>query len=344
MKTYYSRKQLEHNAAGEFNRGAFVQAFERPDRALSVLAAVEAAHFGAIEAPTEFSLDPILRIHDAAFVKFLQTAYAEWKAMDRPGDALPMMWNARVFREDKIPESLDGRLGYYSFDISSAIAAGTWDAVKAAADVALAGAVDISSGREKVAFSLCRPPGHHAASDCYGGYCYLNNAAIAAQYCRDHGANRVAILDVDFHHGNGTQQIFYSRSDVLFASLHGDPKTEYPYFLGYADEKGKGEGEGFNHNYPLPRGTDWDAWNAALTAASKVVDTYKPDALIVSLGVDTYKNDPISSFKLDTQHYALMGQAIAKLGKPTLFVMEGGYAIGELGTNAVNVLKGFENA
>jgi len=176
----------------------------------------------------------------------------------------------------------------------------------------------------------------------YGGYCFLNNAAIAAQAALDGGAGRVAILDVDFHHGNGTQEIFYRRRDVLFLSLHGDPLDAFPYYLGGANETGEGEGEGFNVNYPLPPGTPYKAWGAALDDACRRIADYAPDLLIVSLGVDTFKDDPISFFKLESDDFTRYGARIARLGLPTLFVMEGGYAVAEIGINTVNVLTGFE--
>ncbi len=177
-----------------------------------------------------------------------------------------------------------------------------------------------------------------------GGYCYLNNAAIAAQAFLDQGRKKVAILDVDYRHGNGTQSIFYERSDVLFTSIHGHPEAEFPFFLGYADELGEGAGEGFNFNYPLAAGSAWDRWSAALELACTEIEGYDADVLVISLGVDTFKNDPISQFKLDSPDYLRMGERIARLGKPTLFVMEGGYAVEEIGINAVNVLEGFESA
>ena len=175
-----------------------------------------------------------------------------------------------------------------------------------------------------------------------GGYCYINNAAVAAQWFRDQGAARVAILDVDYHHGNGTQEIFYARPDVLVVNLHGDPMTEYPFFLGHADEKGAGAGEGFNHNYPMPFGTAWERWSAALEDGCAKVAAYAPDVLVVSLGVDTFEKDPISQFKLKSEDYPKIGRRVAALGLPTLFVMEGGYAVDEIGINAVGVLTGFE--
>ncbi|HWV10926.1 MAG TPA: histone deacetylase family protein, partial [Pseudomonas sp.] len=199
---------------------------------------------------------------------------------------------------------------------------------------------EIANGAHS-AFALCRPPGHHAAGDVMGGYCYLNNAAIAAQAFIDQGRRKVAILDVDYHHGNGTQSIFYTRSDVLFTSIHGDPAEEFPFFLGYADELGEGAGEGCNFNYPLPMGSDWDAWSAALEQACQRIGEHGAEVVVVSLGVDTYMEDPISQFKLDSPDYLTMGRRIAALGLPTLFVMEGGYAVEAIGVNAVNVLEGF---
>ena len=177
----------------------------------------------------------------------------------------------------------------------------------------------------------------------FGGYCFLNNAAIAAQYLRDQGAQRAAILDIDFHHGNGTQDIFYDRDDVLFCSLHGEPQQAFPYFLGYADETGSGQGLGYNLNYPMPRDTSFIQWQQSLTAALAKIDAFAPEYLILSLGVDTFENDPISFFKLTTADYFTTGAMIAELQIPTLFVMEGGYDIDEVGINVVEVLKGFES-
>ena len=171
-----------------------------------------------------------------------------------------------------------------------------------------------------------------------------NNAAIAAQTFRESGAAKVAILDVDYHHGNGTQTIFYDRPDVLFCSLHGHPSQEFPFFLGYEDETGEGAGEGFNVNYPLHWGSGWDTWSEALDDACRRIGAYGPDALVTSLGVDTFRDDPIAQFTLDSPNYLEIGQKIAALGRPTLFVMEGGYAVEEIGINAVNMLMGFEEA
>ena len=241
------------------------------------------------------------------------------------------------------PNSITGKLGYYAMAGETSISHGTWEAAHAAADVALTGASQIKAGA-RAAFALCRPPGHHAARDLYGGYCFLNNAAIAAQYLRDTGAARVAILDVDFHHGNGTQDIFYDRPDVLYISLHGDPAEAFPYFSGFADETGTGVGAGFTLNLPLPPGTEFGAWQDALRAALLRIENFRADALVVSLGVDTFAEDPISFFRLQSADFSTYGRMIGACALPTLFVLEGGYAVGEIGVNVVNVLTGFEDA
>ena len=194
---------------------------------------------------------------------------------------------------------------------------------------------------ERSAFALCRPPGHHAGRSVYGGYCYLNNAALAAQALRDAGCARVAIVDIDYHHGNGTQDIFWTRGDVYFASIHGSPETEYPYFLGYDDETGEGDGAGCTRNLPLPRGTTWDAYAAALDDAMDGVRRFGPDALVVSLGVDAFEDDPISSFRLGTTHFEAIGQRLAAPRWPTVLVQEGGYAVEAIGRNVMAVLQGF---
>ena len=192
------------------------------------------------------------------------------------------------------------------------------------------------------AFALSRPPGHHAGADFFGGYCFLNNAALAAQALRDSGHERVAVLDVDYHHGNGTQALFYERADVLTVSIHGDPRTEYPFFLGHADERGAGAGLGFNHNLPLPRGTGFTRWREALHTGLEHIRHFGAQALVVSLGVDTFEGDPISGFKLRSADYLQVGRDIAGAKLPTVFVFEGGYAVAEVGVNTVNVLEGFE--
>jgi acetoin utilization deacetylase AcuC-like enzyme len=289
-----------------------------------------------------FPLENLTRIHAVDFVEFLQVAYRDWMQEGYHGDALPITWAIRGFRNDIVPQSIVGRLSYYSFDGMTQIVAGTWTAAKAAADVAMTAAAAVASGSDRVLFGLCRPPGHHAATNYYGGYCFLNNAALAAQHLLDQGAKRVAILDVDYHHGNGTQEIFYERADVLYVSIHADPLTDFPYFLGYADETGRGAGAGCNLNLPLPQGTDWLRWSGALDHAKLTIAAYRPDALIVSLGVDTFERDELSSFRLTTEDFLRMGASLRTLALPTVILMEGGYGYQHIGVNTVNVLTGFE--
>jgi acetoin utilization deacetylase AcuC-like enzyme len=340
METIFNTKHLQHQSPGELTQDGYVPAFEKPERAELILSRLKETSIGPVREQTPHDLADILRIHDAGMVALLQNAAAEWAELGRPGAAVPFTWATRGMREDRVPKSLDGRLSYYCFDAGTPLTATSWEAIKASADTALT-AADLITGGAASAFALCRPPGHHAGSDHYGGYCFLNNAAIAAQKLLDKGASRIAILDVDYHHGNGTQQIFYARNDVLVVNLHADPDSEYPFRLGYADEPGIGAGEGFNLNFPLPPGTAWRAYLTALTAALKRIETYSPDIVVVSVGVDTFKADPISKFKLEQEDYLRMGEAIRSLNKPTLFIMEGGYAVAEIGINAVNVLSGF---
>ena len=236
-------------------------------------------------------------------------------------------------------DRIDAKLGPYSFDASSPIAAGTWEGAYWSAQTSLT-ALDAVLAGDRAAFALCRPPGHHCGPDYLGGYCYLNNAAIAAEAGAAAG-RRVAILDVDYHHGNGTQDIFYARGDVLFVSIHADPRMDYPYFWGHADETGEGDGEGATLNLPLPRGTDLAAYLPALDAALERIAAFAPDLLVVSYGADTFAGDPISHFRLETPDYATIARRIASLGLPALVVMEGGYAIDALGANVASFLAGF---
>lgn len=341
MKIVYSPDHRFQDASTELIDGTFQPPVENPRRVDGILAVLQEDGVGAIATPQEFGLYPILRVHDPGFVEFLQSAWGEWVAKHGEIDALPLNWAIRTMRSDRIPDDIDGKLSYYSFDAGTPIIAGTWRAAYASAQVALTGQALVAKG-ESVVFSLCRPPGHHAARDFLGGYCFLNNGAIAAQAFRDAGAERVAILDVDYHHGNGTQAIFYDRADVLFVSLHAHPRLAYPYFLGYDDEQGAGTGEGYTRNYPLLPGTDWTVYQDALDDALHQINAYQPDALVISLGVDTFEHDPICDFKLTTPDYAKMGDRISSLGLPTLIVMEGGYALEAIGANVVSFLKGMQ--
>ena len=340
MLTIYSEDHRKRDAKTELCGGILVEPFEKPSRMDFILERIAQTKLGDIVAPKEYGLEPILKIHDKGYVSFLETCWNEWVAAGMEGEAIAASWPARRMAQ-KCPVDIDGKLGYYALAAETSITDGTWEAARASANVAIEGAHRLSD--EKAVFSLCRPPGHHAALDMYGGYCFFNNAALAAQTLLDKGAKRIAILDVDFHHGNGTQDIFYKRDDVLFVSLHGRPEDEFPHFLGYSDEVGKGKGEGYNLNLPMPKGTTFETWRKALHQAMKRITEYAPDAIIISLGTDTFEEDPISSFKLKSEDFYTYGQDLAQLNLPTQFIMEGGYAIDAIGLNTVNVLQGFEN-
>jgi acetoin utilization deacetylase AcuC-like enzyme len=342
MLTVFSADHLLRKVRTELYGGELVPPHECAERAQIVLDRVQTAGLGDVISPSRFGPAPLLRVHDAQYLEFLGSAWTEWVAAGNRGEAIPDCWPARRMAQRR-PTHITGKLGYYAMAGETSISAGTWEAACAAADVALTAAAKLGSGA-RAAFALCRPPGHHAARDLYGGYCFLNNAAVAAQFLRDQGAERVAVLDVDFHHGNGTQDIFYERSDVLYASLHGDPAEAFPYFSGYADETGSGAGLGFTMNFPLPGGTEFAAWRDALRAALARIGDFRADALVVSLGVDTFAGDPISSFRLQSPDFTAYGRMIGACGLPTLFVLEGGYAVGEIGVNVVNVLTGFEDS
>lgn len=340
MITVYSDKHRLHNGRGELNDGQIMPCFENPNRADAILARVKSENLGQIIKPYEFSNEAILRVHTKDYIDFLESVWDQWKKLHGDIDAFPLIWPVRGLRQI-CPKHIDGKISFYAMDAGTPITSGTYQAVISTAKVALTAQKLIADGLQS-AFALCRPPGHHASKDVYGGYCFLNNAAIAAQAFIDQGAKKIAVLDIDYHHGNGTQDIFYAREDVMFVSIHSDPVMEFPYFLGYADEKGEGVGLGFNHNIPLPFGTDQQKWFEALSSALKAITDYAPDAVVISLGVDTFEGDPISEFKLKTADYTTIGKQLALLNLPTLFVMEGGYDVDEIGINTVNVLSGFE--
>lgn len=343
MRTFLNDRHAAHHGRHEMFRGELVPCFEVPDRVDFVRRELAARALGPIEVPDAVDLAVIERVHAPRYLRFLAGAWDEWIALDPDNaqrDALPSYWPIRGFRSDVLPASFAARMGLFSFDAGSPITAGTWVAARQGAACAVAGADALRAG-ERAAFALTRPPGHHAGHDFFGGYCFINNAAVAAQRLRDAGAARVAIVDVDYHHGNGTQAIFYERADVFCASVHGDPQTEYPYFLGYADERGAGAGVGANLNLPLARGTEFARWRAALAHALQAIRAFGAEALVVSLGVDTFEADPISGFRLRSDDYLRMGEDLAAAGLPTLFVFEGGYAVAEVGVNAANALQGF---
>jgi acetoin utilization deacetylase AcuC-like enzyme len=364
MISIFSPDHAAHDPPYEFLDGALVPVFESPRRAAIIRAAIERAGLGPIQPPRSFGGAPIRAIHSADYLDYLEHIYKRWVAVGgAPASVMPgtlaVRWMSR-----RCPSPI-ATPGYYCFDMSAPIVAGTYGAARAAADVALTGAALLLEG-QRAAYALCRPPGHHAGRDLYGGYCYLNNAAIAAQYLIEtmsddrgtmkeaqapnqiqrsslivHRSARVAILDIDYHHGNGTQQIFYERGDVLFVSIHADPMRQYPYFSGYADECGEGAGLGYNLNIPLETGVTDARFLEALGQALAAVSDFAPRFLVVSAGFDTFDGDPIADFALTCEAYPAIGRRIAALGLPTLIVQEGGYAVDELGDNVVGLLRGF---
>lgn len=340
MHTIFSEKHILRDPQVEFDGGRLVPPWDSPARVEIVRRRIEEVRLGEILHPREHGLEPLLRIHTPDYLEFLATAHDAWHASGRSGEAIADVWPGRRMRGQP-PRAIEGRLGYYTFSADTGIDAGTWEAATASVDVALTAAGLLLAG-ERAAFALCRPPGHHASRDLFGGYCFLNNAAIATQCMIDNGVSRAAILDVDFHHGNGTQDIFWERDDVLFASLHGDPRDAFPWFSGFADEIGAGPGEGYNLNIPLPPSTGFDTYAEALDHALSRIDDFGPDVLVVSLGVDIWEGDPLGFFDLESHELTEIGRRIARLARPTLFVMEGGYALETLGENVVNVLVGFE--
>ena len=343
MITFNNPHHALHQGQFEMYRGALVPCHEVPARADHVLAELQRRQLGEVVAPHAFAAVALQTIHAPRYLAFLETAWAQWVALDPANaahDALPSVWPTRSFRTDIEPDNFAARMGLYSFDAGTPLTSGTWVAARAGAECALSAAQHLVQGG-RAAFALSRPPGHHAGADFFGGYCFINNAALAAQHLRNSGVERVAVLDVDYHHGNGTQAIFYDRPDVFFASLHGDPRPESPFCLGYADETGQGAGEGTNLNLPMARGTDYAQWSAALEVALAAITGFGAQALVVSLGVDTFAQDPISGFALQSEDYLRMGERIAKLGLPTVLVFEGGYAVDAVGVNAVNVLQAF---
>ncbi|MBX7214492.1 MAG: histone deacetylase family protein [Thermoflexales bacterium] len=341
MRTVYSPAHAAHRPPREFLDGALIPSFESPERAELIRAAV--AGLGPITAPNDHGMAPIEAIHDRGYLSYLRDAHAAWVAAGRsPEGVYPDTFLHRhALRRPSPPRAVGAQSGHYTSDLSAVITAGTWEAAYAAAQCALTAALGVAAG-EGASFALCRPPGHHAYADLCGGYCYLNNAAIAAQALRRAGAHRVAVLDIDFHHGNGTQHLFYAREDVLFVSLHADPDRQYPYFAGFADETGAGTGLGFTLNLPLPAGCDDAGYLAALDTGCARVARARPDFVLVSLGVDTFGGDPLGDFALSGGVYARIGAHLAELGAPTVFIMEGGYAIAEIGDNVASVLRGFE--
>ena len=342
MKTFFNHLHTLHQGKVEMFRGEMVPCFEVAARTEHVLHELQRRQLGTVLQPQGFDGAVLERVHARRYLQFLESAWGQWVALDPANaqrDAFPSVWPIRTLRSDVAPDNFAARMGLFSFDTGTPLTAGTWAAARSGAHCALSAACAVLDG-DQAAFALTRPPGHHAGKDFFGGYCFLNNAALAAQYLRDHGVERVAVLDIDYHHGNGTQAIFYDRADVLVASVHGNPSTEYPFYSGYADETGAGAGLGYNLNLPLNRGSGFADWLGALNVALERIAAFGAQALVVSMGMDTFEGDPISGFKLHSDDYLRVGERLAKVHLPTVLVFEGGYAVAEVGINAANILQG----
>ena len=334
MRGFFDPRQLAHAPAIELHNGGFVPYAEKSSRAEMIVAALP-----ALEQPADHGEAPILAVHDAGYVEFLKTAPARWAEAGRPGDVIGYTWPI-VGRRRLQLDRIDALAGQYSLDASTPLTADTWTAAYWSAQSVLS-ALDAIRVGDRAVFALCRPPGHHAGRDYLGGYCHLNTAAIAAQAAIDGGMKRVAILDIDYHHGNGTQDIFWRRGDVFYASIHADPRTDYPFYWGHADEVGEGAGAGTTLNLPLPQGTALAPFREALAKALAAIAAFAPELAIVSFGADTYIDDPISGFAIRTGDYTAIARDVAACGWPVLIAMEGGYAVDALGANVASFLAGF---
>ncbi|MDI1340442.1 histone deacetylase family protein [Polaromonas sp.] len=335
MKVFYSDAHALHQPRMFLKAGQLAPNPEIAARAHAIAGVLAEAGFELV-APTYQGLDAVLAVHDEGLVRFLETGYQAWSKL--PGAGAEIVANTHPgprFRHR--PESVVGLAGFYTQDAACPIAAGTWQAAVAAAGCAADAALAVMGGAAS-AYALCRPPGHHATRAQVGGFCYLNNAAIAAQLLRGR-FERVAILDVDVHHGNGTQDIFYDRSDVFFGSIHGDPNGFYPFFSGTPGECGEGDGLGFNLNVPFPVGSGDDEVLRALASVLAAVRSYAPQALVLSLGFDAHEKDPHGAHRVSTPGFMAMAQAISGLGLPCVVVQEGGYLHEELGSLARDFLR-----
>jgi acetoin utilization deacetylase AcuC-like enzyme len=337
MKVVFSPRQKDHRPQMYLSSGAPQPNPEVPERADCLLAAARKSGLVQQE-PADFGTGPIAAVHTAEYLQFLQHIYERWQRIpDASDEVIPNIHPDR--RDGAYPASAVGQAGYHMSDTACPISAATWDSARWSANAAVQAAREILDGAA-ACYALARPPGHHASKDLAGGFCYLNNCAIGAEVLRSR-YERVAILDVDVHHGNGTQSIFYERQDVLTVSIHADPVRFYPFFWGYASERGSGPGLGSNYNLPLPRGTDDSGYLEALEKALLRIDAYAPGALVVALGLDASRDDPYQGFAVTTGGFGRIAKEIAALGLPTLLVQEGGYLSDALGANLESFLRGF---
>lgn len=345
MKIFYSEDHRKHYPSFEvFDGGIRVPYFENPDRMDRIVSALQKTDWAEFSAPQDFGLEPILTVHDSDYINFLASCWDEWLDSDPEIAASPeghafLPATFALRRPARPTASIRGRGGYYIMDLSACITAGTYHAALASANIALSAASSIVHSQSS-AFALCRPPGHHAGRDYAAGYCFINNAAVAANWLSVKG--KVAILDIDYHGGNGTQDIFYERSDVLTISIHGDPDFEYPHYIGFADETGAGAGLGFHCNFPLPKDTGNDGYLTALDEALTMICKFAPDFIVLSFGADTFDGDPLGMFHITRTGFAEIGKRITGLNLPTAIIMEGGYANDALGENTITLLENFK--
>ncbi|CAG9216586.1 Acetylpolyamine amidohydrolase [Paraburkholderia tropica] len=328
MKAFYSPRQTGHMPSRSFYRGRFTPAHENPERVACLLRALERASCIASE-PTDAGLAPILAIHDADYVEFVRDAWLRWRTDDASGDVIPNVFPpSRASVRERAALPVLAQAGIFMGDLSCPIGKGTFEGAYWSAQTAVAAADAVLAG-ETLALALCRPPGHHAQRDRASGYCFFNNAAIAAARLRER-VERVAIIDFDMHHGDGTQSIFYARGDVLTASAHADPRDTFPFFSGAADECGEGAGLGANLNIPLPAGADDDTFVAAVAALFERARTFGAQALVIAAGWDAHGDDPLSPFDVTSAAYARIARLVKAQALPTVIVQEGGYHPGAI--------------
>ncbi len=338
MKAVFDERQWKHDPQHFMANGVVSPSPEQPARIEVLKSAAEAASC-AFEAPEDAGLGPIAAVHSAEYLDFLRTIHGRWLRMEGAGpEVIPNIHPAN--RTDSYPRSAVGQAGYHQADTACPISEHTWESAYWSAQTAIA-AADLVARGESGVYALCRPPGHHAYGDLAGGFCFLNNSAIAAERLRAAGF-RPAILDVDVHHGNGTQGIFYRRSNVLTVSIHADPARFYPFFWGHAHERGEGDGLGCNLNLPLPRGTGDDAYMETLEIALSRVAAFGSDVLVIALGLDASIDDPFKGLAVTQDGFRRIGERLANAGPPVLFVQEGGYLSETLGANLGSVISGFQ--
>jgi acetoin utilization deacetylase AcuC-like enzyme len=338
MKVIFSAQQLAHYPKQFLSSGAAAENPEQPQRATQLLAAAKSC--GLVEElPADHGDEVIAAVHTADYLQFLQNIYTRWSRIE--GASAEVLPNVHpISRSDGYPRSAVGQVGYHVYDSSCPIVAETWHSARWSAMSAAHAAEQVMAG-ERACYALTRPPGHHASQDLAGGFCYLNNSAIAAQRLLN-TYERVAVIDIDVHHGNGTQRIFYERSDVMTISIHADPIRFYPFFWGYANESGSGEGDGFNVNLPLARGSNDTTYLKTLTTALDMISAFAPQALVIALGLDAHEGDPFRGMSITTPGFAAIGAELAAVGLPTVLVQEGGYLSDALGANLASFLGGFQ--